>query len=1090
MTSLVCSALTAMIVVTTSSCHGIFGGGILMFAMAVDRSKFRTCQQTAFCRRHRNGQSARLFDYQLDADSIKLHSPPASDGATPSTDTQRKNTVWSSLSNILGKNKNEGGDEGAADATTNPADIHVRGTAPTLTGTIVNKAEETSTGSKDEQLQWTVYAMQDGILRMRMIEPYGKVPGSAYETPRITYDELILHEPKRWREAAFARLISHSTVKPKEAKAISSEKTDFLLERLISSIGSEGDAPVKNYMALEFGDSALFEEGASTIMLFRLDSFAVWLFRGEDLNAGPVVALNEESLMTFEIRRFKESDGEDEPQDKKVEEEKKHDKEIVGYWEDGLAIYADGTREEKKDVVTHHNIGKNDMEGAWEEKWMSHTDSKPYGPTSVGMDIKFPKSHHLFGLPEHASSSVLQDTTTYYKDPYRLYNLDVFEHEIDEPMSLYGAVPLIVSQSAVTGTSGVFWLNPSETFVDIRRPADGEKEESVATTSHWMSESGILDIFLLSGGSDPAKLYRQYTMLTGTPPTPPIFSLGYHQCRWNYKDEKDVYMVHNKFEELDYPYDVLWLDIEHTDGKRYFTWDEKLFPHPVEMQETLWATGRRMVTIVDPHIKRDDGYYIHKEATSKGLYVKDKNGDKDFDGWCWPGSSSYLDFTQARVREWWAEQFSFSKYKSSTPSLFTWNDMNEPSVFNGPEVTMPKDLRNLQGHEHREWHNLYGMLFHRATSEGLTARSPQGQSRPFVLTRAFFAGTQKYGAIWTGDNTADWSYLKISSPMLLSLNVAALSFVGADVGGFFGNPDAELYTRWMQTGAYQPFFRGHAHHDSKRREPWMFDEDTLVRVRRSALARYALLPMWYTLFHQAETTGMPVMRFMWMQYPKLASLYAVDYQYLVGSDLLVHPVTEPGATQVTLLLPTEDIWYHADTMELIKAEGEEKDGVVHVPWEVDMESIPVLQRGGSILSRKLWLRRSSQLMKSDPYTLFVALDRSLQAQGKLYMDDEETFKYATHDEYAFASFYMDLSGSSSMSNKVTVGQGWDHKAGTRMIERIVVAGVPTKPKGAIIGNSTATPQELELDYDDATQTMVVRKPMLSAAQDWTIQFSM
>ena len=336
---------------------------------------------------------------------------------------------------------------------------------------------------------------------------------------------------------------------------------------------------------------------------------------------------------------------------------------------------------------------------------------------------------------------------------------------------------------------------------------------------------------------------------------------AYHQCRWNYKDEQDVYFVHGKFEELDYPYDVLWLDIEHTDGKRYFTWDDNLFPNPEQMQERLWSQGRRMVTIIDPHIKRDDHYYIHKEATSKGLYIKDKDGQKDFDGWCWPGASSYLDFTSEHVRSWWADQFAYDRYKGSTPSLFTWNDMNEPSVFNGPEVSMQKDLLNLNGEEHREWHNLYGMLFQRATMEGQIRRNkPDENVRPFVLTRAFFAGSQRYGAIWTGDNAAEWSHLEIAAPMLLSLNVGALSFVGADVGGFFGNTDAELMTRWMQAGAYTPFFRGHAHHDAKRREPWMFGEETMVRLRKAAMARYALLPYWYTIFREAGTTGMPVMR--------------------------------------------------------------------------------------------------------------------------------------------------------------------------------------------------------------------------------------
>ena len=723
-------------------------------------------------------------------------------------------------------------------------DPYFRGPPATLTGLLINTATETSSGSP-ETLHWSVHAMADGLVRMRVTE-MGK-------EARVTYDELILTEA-RMAPAAHAMWI-----RPEEHYDI--------LSKLVPD-----DSQVANYMALQYGDSNDSTDTTTSgmLLLIRLQPFALYLYRDIDLQGGPIITLGAQDMMHFEVRRPKKGEQteqvkEDEDALEETEDEekveKKPEKEIVGYWEDGLAIYADGTREEHKELKEeeHRHLTESelDRDGLWEESFGSHTDSKPNGPMSVGMDIAFPRSKHIFGLPEHASSTELKATLgeeAHYTDPYRLYSLDVFEYDLDEPMALYGHVPLVVSQSIATGTAGVFWFNPTETFVDVLTPSGNGK------TTHFMSESGIIDVFLLPGPT-PADFYRQYSHLTGTAPLPPMFSLGYHQCRWNYKDERDVYQVHEKFEELDYPYDVLWLDIEHTDGKRYFTWDDNLFPHPIEMQEKLASQGRHMVTIIDPHIKRDDNYYIHKEATAKGYYVKEKDGKKDYEGWCWPGSSSYLDFTSSQVRSWWADQFAYKLYKGSTPSLFTWNDMNEPSVFNGPEVTMQKDLKNLAGVEHREWHNLYGILFQRATMEGQIRRNqPDENVRPFVLTRSFFAGSQRYGAIWTGDNAAEWSYLAISSPMLLGLNVAALSFVGADVGGFFGNTDAELMTRWMQAGAYQPFFRGHAHHDSRRREPWTFGDDTMVRLRKAAMARYALLPFWYTLFREAEIDGMPVMR--------------------------------------------------------------------------------------------------------------------------------------------------------------------------------------------------------------------------------------
>jgi mannosyl-oligosaccharide alpha-1,3-glucosidase len=1022
-------------------------------AFAVDRSKFRTCDQTSFCRRHREKASASLYKYKLIKESVHFHLP--SEGGKESE--VEESSLWKSLSSrILG---GKGGDK---------LDPYVRGAPPTLTGTLMNVSPQTSTGLHEE-LQWSVHAMADGLVRVRIHEVYGSA-GKPFENARVTYDDLVLIDEKL-APAAHAQWI----------RSDSDPDHKTLLTKVVSA-----EQDIDNFTALQYGDAK--DSANNMLLLVRFEPFTLYLYREASLDVGPIMVMNAQDMMHFEVRRLKDNEEgkatEEKPVETKQDEEKKTEKEIVGYWEDGLAIYADGTREEKKEVEDssqeHRKLTDSsdlDRRGMWEESFQSHTDSKPKGPMSVGMDVVFPQSHHLFGLPEHASSAELKTTQgegAHYQQPYRLYNLDVFEYELDETMALYGHVPLIVSHSAQTGTSGFFWFNPTETYVDVTAENGGK-------STHWISESGIIDVFLLPG-STPTDLYRQYAKITGTMPLPPMFSLGYHQCRWNYKDEKDVYFVHETFEELDYPYDVLWLDIEHTNGKRYFTWDSNLFPNPKAMIKRLWSQGRRMVTIIDPHIFRDDGYRIHKEATSKGLYIKDKDGNKDFDGWCWPGSSSYLDFTAEKVCNWWADQFAYDRYQGSTPSLFTWNDMNEPSVFNGPEVSMQKDLLNLNGEEHREWHNLYGMLFHKATGMGQIRRNHDQDARPFVLSRAFFAGSQRYGAIWTGDNLADWSHLEVSNPMLLSLNIAALSFVGADVGGFFGNPDAELMTRWMQAGAYQPFFRGHAHHDAKRREPWMFGEETMRRLRKAAMARYALLPMWYTVFNDAGVTGMPVMRTMWMQYPKTEELFATDNQYLIGSDLLVRPVTAAGATEAVVRFPTRDTWYDVDTNMAVSQAGEE-NGVNTLTVSADIGKIPVYQRGGSIIPRKLRLRRSAYMMRKDPYTLYVALDQAKKATGKLYMDDEETFGHEKRSEYAVATF---SAYGKSITNSVTVGTGWESKIDVmkndRMIERVIIMGVDTPPSAVRLDGVS-----VEFEYDAVVKVLVLRKPGVSALADWELK---
>lgn len=399
---------------------------------------------------------------------------------------------------------------------------------------------------------------------------------------------------------------------------------------------------------------------------------------------------------------------------------------------------------------------------------------------------------------------------------------------------------------------------------------------------------------------------------------------------------------------------------------------------------------------------------------------------------------------------------------------------------------MQKDLLNLQGDEHREWHNLYGMLFQRSTMEGLIRRNKEENIRPFVLSRSFFAGSQKYGSIWTGDNAAEWSHLEIASPMLLSLNIGALSFVGADVGGFFGDTDAELMTRWMQAGAYQPFFRGHAHHDAKRREPWMFGEETMVRLRKAAMARYALLPFWYTVFHEASTTGMPVMRTMWMNYPQTESLFAIDDQFFIGSDLLVKPVTAPGVTESIVRFPGDHIWYDAESLKLVS--GQRNRETVHeITVPSNIETIPVFQRGGSIIPRKLRLRRSTSAMTRDPYTLYVALDSDGKAYGRLYMDDENSFNYRTKSEYASAEFTVEISGKFGyIRNSVDVGEGWKDISdeANKIIERIVVMGVETHPSSVDeVGES------LGFTHDSNAHVLVIRKPELSALANWEVKIA-
>ncbi|XP_067414242.1 neutral alpha-glucosidase C [Emydura macquarii macquarii] len=739
------------------------------------------------------------------------------------------------------------------------------------------------------------------------------------------------------------------------------------------------------------------------------------------------------------------------------------------------------TAQNEEDTSTDSSLESQEDLGLWQEKFGSFLDIKANGPSSIGLDFSLHGFEHVYGIPEHAETLLLKNTCD--NDAYRLFNLDVYRHEIHDKMGIYGSVPFLLAHKP-NRTSGIFWLNSSETLVEIntkavmehvppRSPPDITKQRVVPQTDvRWMSESGIIDVFLLMGPT-PFDIFKQYAQLTGTQALPPLFSLGYHQCRWNYEDEHDVKAVDAGFDEHEIPYDVIWLDIEHTDGKRYFTWDKKKFHNPKRMQELLMRKKRKLVVIIDPHIKVDPMYTLYAQGKKKGYFVKDRKG-QDFEGICWPGTSSYLDFTNPEVREWYTDQFAFKTYKGSTDILFAWNDMNEPSVFKGAELTLPRDAIHHSNWEHREIHNLYGFYQQMATAEGLIKRSG-GQKRPFVLTRSFFAGSQKYGAVWTGDNVADWSYLKISIPMLLTLSIAGISFCGADVGGFIGDPEPDLLVRWYQAGAYQPFFRGHANIDSKRREPWLFGDENTRIIREAIRERYTLLPYLYSLFYRAHTTAEPVMRPLWVEFPEEQETFGVEDEYMLGNALLVHPVTEQKATTVNVLLPgSDELWYDFRRLRRLDCPG-----TLKIP--VTLESIPVFQRGGSVVPLKTTVGRSTEWMTDISYELHVALDSKGFAVGELYLDDGHSFQYLHKKQFLHRKFTFHKNVFTS-SRADEIGQ-YHTKC---VVERVLILGVQKQPTSVTASLQDGNDKEVVFTYDAKTSALTLEKLLLNVGADWEI----
>lgn len=718
----------------------------------------------------------------------------------------------------------------------------------------------------------------------------------------------------------------------------------------------------------------------------------------------------------------------------------------------------------------------------------SKADKLFLGPESVALDFTFVNYTHVYGIPEHADSLSLKDTTG--TEPYRLYNVDIFEYETQSKLPMYGSIPLMIAAKPDV-SAAIFWVNSADTYIDIEKNDSGENiggvelvwsenaKDSVKT--HWMSENGIIDVILMVKPT-PNGISKAYGEITGFSKLPNLFSLGYHQCRWNYNDQGDVLDVHQNFDKHEIPYDTIWLDIEYTDEKRYFTWNKELFPTPDEMMAKMDETKRQLVVIVDPHIK--DDYFMADLIKDNDIGINDPLVAGAFRGHCWPGKSIWIDTMNPGAQKIWDSQFkNGSSLLGHSTNGHIWNDMNEPSVFDGPETSIPKDTVHYGHFEHRSVHNIYGLSFHEATYHSLIKRN--SYKRPFVLTRSFFAGSQRTAAMWTGDNMAKWEYLKESIPMVLTMNAAGFPFAGADVGGFFGNPSKDLLVRWYQTGIWYPFFRGHAHIDSRRREPWIAGGEYTEYMKDAIKLRYRLLPLLYTEFWENSVSGQPIIKPLLWENPQDKNGYEVDNEFYLGG-LLVHPVTEENAEEVEIYFPCDGEVYY-DFFDV----STKFESCQNINVKATLGMIPVFLKGGNIVPTKDRYRRSAQLMKYDPYTLYVVIGSDGTASGKLYVDDGETFGYESGD-------WLQVNITASASEKIISASVIhnENKPFTKSLEekkvsvnKIVVVGTSNFDETASVSVVQNGKQWIaDVIKSKLDHSFTIRNPNVLITKDWEIKF--
>lgn len=492
---------------------------------------------------------------------------------------------------------------------------------------------------------------------------------------------------------------------------------------------------------------------------------------------------------------------------------------------------------------------------------------------------------------------------------------------------MYQSIPFFISKEKKT-VYGIYYDNSFRSFFDF----GSENSEYYAIGA----EEGELNYYFIYGASIK-EVIEYYTDLTGKSPLPPLWSLGYHQSKWSYFPESRVYEVAKTFREKNIPCDSIHLDIDYMDNYKIFSFNKERFPNPQEMFHDLSQIGYKMIAIIDPGVKRETGYNVYEQGKENDYFCKYPNGE-DFIGDVWPGGCAFPDFTNPEVRSWWA---GLNKEFLEFGLKGIWNDLNEPSILVEPH-TMAKDVVHKTEHgkkTHAEIHNLYANYEAMATLQGWDEFDRT--TRPFILSRAGFAGIQKYAAVWTGDNTSSWDALLISIPMFMNLGLSGIPFVGADVGGYAGECSEELLIRWIQLGAFTPLFRNHTRKEVRDQEPWAYSEKGEAIMKKFIQLRYKLLPYFYTAFRETHEKGYPLFRPMIFNYENDQHTHKISDQFMIGDHLIVAPIYLPGQDYRVVYLP-EGIWYNYWN-------NDRYEGGQYIVAKASLDSMPLFVKSGSVI---------------------------------------------------------------------------------------------------------------------------------------------
>jgi len=684
------------------------------------------------------------------------------------------------------------------------------------------------------------------------------------------------------------------------------------------------------------------------------------------------------------------------------------------------------------DVKDNVLINEDELGFHWEESY-------EYGGNIVKMSKTVNERESYFGLgdkPDHLNlkgkrfQNWVTDSYAYGKhtDP------------------IYKAIPFYTGLHH-NKAYGIFFDNTFRSYFDFAH-------ERRNVTSFW-AQGGEMNYYFFYGPK-MQDVVESYTDLTGKPhQLPPLWALGYHQCKWSYYPESEVKEITQKFRDLKIPCDAIYLDIDYMDGFRCFTWNKNHFPDPKRMVKELADDGFKTVAIIDPGIKIDKEYNVFKEALEKDYFCKRADGPY-MKGKVWPGECYFPDFTRAEVRDWWSGLF--KELIEEVGIKGVWNDMNEPAVMEVPNKTFPDDVRHdYDGNpcSHRKAHNVYGMQMARATYQGL--KKFNYPKRPFVITRAAYSGTQRYTSTWTGDNVATWEHLWIANVQAQRMAMSGFSFVGSDIGGFAEQPQGELFTRWIQLGIFHPFCRVHSSGDHGDQEPWAFDEDVTDVVRKFVELRYQLLPYLYTAFWNLVDHGTPLLKSLVMFDQEDHQTHYRTDEFVFGDKILVCPIQEPNSKGRRMYIPRGQ-WYNFWTDELVEG-GKEK-------WvDAEIDSMPIFVKAGAVIP-KYPVQQYVGEKEITEVTLDIYYTEGKE-RSQLFDDAHDGYDY-TKGRYSLRTFKL-----TGKPKELILQQ---HKQGKYITEyenfKMNIHGLPFEVKEIQIDNETVSLSEVKKDSGGA---MIVDK---------------